>query len=148
MVSILNLLNETNLVNDFLKQASPNEIKQYSMRDNCGIAALDMIEYAKKHDKLLTRVSGYFIADKIVSSKKDFTNEMRDELILDGVNFNDDKLRYEWIMKSKYKNTMKEIPHYWLIDKQGNIYDPSGYLQFIKRGYATDLNSWRYKQEN
>lgn len=117
----------------------------YGKRDNCGPAALDFISWAKsKGIKDLKRINGYFKADIPVSSKKDFTHEMKQEFLSDGRNWDSAKERFEWISNSQYAEQWKYIPHYWVEDSNNKIYDPVGQLQFIDTGYAKDLNSNRY----
>ena len=142
MISFKEFLIESVSVNDFLKSVSPSKIKFYSVRDNCGPAALDFLDYAK--DPTLKRVSGYFRADKVVSEKADFTKEMKREFLKDGLDFNNADDRESWITKSKYSEEWKMIPHYWIKGPNGNIIDPSGQLQFINTGLAKDLNPKRY----
>ena len=117
----------------------------YGKRDNCGPAALDFISWAKsKGIKDLKRINGYFKADIPVSSKKDFTREMKQEFLSDGRNWDSAKERFEWISNSQYAEQWKYIPHYWVEDSNNKIYDPVGQLQFIDTCYAKDLNSNRY----
>ena len=139
-----------NLVSEFLKDISSRMRKYYSVRDNCGPAALDMIDWARKKGIELDRVGGYFIADQVVFDKSDFTKEMKREFLKQGLDFNDPQQRKSFIESDpKYSEEWKNIPHYWLQDQQGKIYDPTGYIQFITTGLSTDLNSSRYiKQDN
>jgi hypothetical protein len=133
------------IVLEFLQSISPKELKQYSIRDNCGPAALHLMDWAKQKGLELNRFGGYFIADNVVYDKADFTKEMKREFIKQGLDFNDPTARKQFIKSDpKYSEEWKRIPHYWLQDKQGNIYDPTGHIQFIKTGLATDLNKDRY----
>ena len=127
--------------------------KHFCRRDGCGPAALDIMSFAKKEygieldSPFPNKTQGYFKADKVVSGKKDFTKEMKQEFLDGGGNFNNAKEREAWIENSKYSEAWKYIPHYWLVDKKGNIYDPVGQEQFINRKYAKDLDPDRYVEE-
>lgn len=145
VTEILTGTTPTELISEFLKSVSPKELKFYSVRDNCGPAALDFMLWAKDKGLELRRVGGYFKADTIVYEKADFTKEMKRELLQRGWDFNNAQARKEFIQTNpEYSEEWKKIPHYWLEDTQGNVYDPSGYLQFIKTGLAADLDSSRY----
>tara|TARA_R100000908_G_C3751696_1_gene146249 strand:+ start:483 stop:1040 length:558 start_codon:yes stop_codon:yes gene_type:complete len=127
--------------------------KHFCRRDGCGPAALDIMSFAKNKygielkSPFPNKEQGYFRADKVVSGKKDFTKEMKQEFLDGGGNFNNAKEREAWIENSKYSEAWKYIPHYWLVDKKGNIYDPVGQEQFINRKYAKDLDPNRYVEE-
>lgn len=137
--------NSSTLVNEFLQSISPKELKYYSIRDNCGPAALHMMDWAKKKGLELKRFGGYFKADTVVSAKADFTPAMRRELINAGLDFNDPIQRKQFLESNpEYSEEWKNIPHYWLQDSQGNVFDPTGYIQFIKTGLAGDLSPTRY----
>ena len=133
------------LTGDFLKSRSPSQVKFYSKRDNCGPAAIDMMFWAEEQGTKLNRVQGYFVADQVVYDKDDFTTDMKKEFVGKGLDFNDPSARKAFIEADpKYNTEWREIPHYWLVDKQGEIFDPTGYIQFIRTGLATDLNPSRY----
>jgi len=133
------------LVSEFLKSISPKELKYYSIRDNCGPAALHMKDWAKTQGIDLKRHDGYFVADNVVYDKLDFTKEMKRDFLKQGLDFNNPTARKEFIESNpEYSEEWKKVPHYWLQDNQGNIYDPTGYIQFIKTGLSSDLDSWRY----
>lgn len=136
---------EVELVQQFKKEVGAKQCSLYGKRDNCGPAALDFISWAEsKGIKGLKRIDGYFKADIPISSKRDFTREMKQEFLNDGGNWDSAKERFDWINSSKYAKQWKYIPHYWVEDINGKIYDPSGQQQFIDAGYAKDLNSDRY----
>jgi hypothetical protein len=136
---------ESNLVSSFLETVSPKMLRYYSVRDNCGPAALDMMVWAKSQGMDLKRYYGYFTADSVVSEKADFTKEMKKEFSQLGLDFNDPVARKEFIESSpKYRDEWKKVPHYWLQDSQGKVYDPSGYIQFVKGGLSRDLSPSRY----
>ena len=136
---------EVDLVQQFKKEVGAKQCSLYGKRDNCGPAALDFISWAEsKGIKGLKRIDGYFKADIPISSKRDFTREMKQEFLNDGGNWDSAKERFDWINSSKYAKQWKYIPHYWVEDTNGKIYDPSGQQQFIDTGYAKDLNSNRY----
>jgi len=140
---------QSNLVSQFLKSISPKELRYYSIRDNCGPAALHMRDWAQKQGIDLKRHGGYFVADNVVSDKADFTKEMKRDFLKQGLDFNDPNARKEFIESNpEYSEEWKKVPHYWLQDKQGNVYDPTGYIQFIKTGLARDLDSRRYLSVN
>lgn len=136
--------NNQNIVKMFLMSLSARELKNYSIRDNCGPAALDLISFAKQNNIELTRVRGEFKADHIVFDKADFTSQMKSEFNKTGLNWNSDTDRKKWIEQSKYFKDWHNIPHYWCVDGNGKIYDPTGELQFIKTGLSKDLNDRRY----
>jgi len=142
---ILNESSSTDLVSQFLKSIPPKELKYYSIRDNCGPAALHMMSWAREKGLELQRYGGYFVADNVVYDKADFTKEMKREFLQQGLDFNDPHARKEFIgSNSEYSEEWKKVPHYWLQDKQGNVYDPTGYIQFVNTGLAKDLASSRY----
>jgi hypothetical protein len=145
---IKDIINESvsiDLVTDFLKSIHPKELRYYSIRDNCGPAALHMKDWAKSKGIELQRYGGYFTADDVAYDKADFTKEMKREFLRQGLDFNDPNARKQFIKSNpEYSEEWKKIPHYWLQDKLGSVYDPTGYIQFIKTGLAKDLNSSRY----
>jgi hypothetical protein len=132
------------LIDAWKKETSDSEIKYFCKRDNCGPAAIDFRNWAQSLGIKLKRIEGFFHADKVVSGKRDFTPEMKDEFLDQGGNFNNPKEREEWVENSKYSDQWKFIPHYWLEDNKGTVYDPVGQEQFIDMGYAKDLNKKRY----
>ena len=133
-----------NLIDAWKKETSDSEIKMFCKRDGCGPGALDFKNFAKERGIELKRIEGFFHADKVASEKKDFTPEMKDEFLDQGGNFNNAKEREDWVENSKYSDQWKFIPHYWLEDDKGTIYDPVGQEQFIDMGFAKDLNKERY----
>lgn len=135
--------NRSDLVDEFLKTRSPKELAFCRRRDNCGPAAIDMMFWAKAQGIDLQRVQGYFVADSVVYAKADFTKEMRQELTQQGLDFNNPLDRKNFI-EANYSDEWRKIPHYWLTDRQGKIYDPTGELQFIRTGLAKNLNPSRY----
>lgn len=142
---ILNESSSTDLVSQFLKSIPPKELKYYSIRDNCGPAALHMMRWAREKGLELQRYGGYFVADNVVYDKADFTKEMKREFLQQGLDFNDPHSRKEFIESTpEYSEEWKKVPHYWLQDKQGNVYDPTGYIQFVNTGLAKDLAPLRY----
>ena len=135
----------SDLVTDFLKNISPRELRYYSIRDNCGPAALHMKDWAAAKGPELQRYGGYFVADKVVYDKDDFTKEMKRDFLRHGLDFNDPAARKQFIESNpEYSDEWKKIPHYWLQDQNGNVYDPTGPIQFIKTGLAKDLAKTRY----
>ena len=135
---------QNKLIDAWKKETSPSELKMFCKRDGCGPAALDLKSFAKERGIELKRIEGFFHADKVASEKKDFTPEMKDEFLDQGGNFNNAEEREEWVENSKYSDQWKFIPHYWLEDDKGTIYDPVGQEQFIDMGFAKDLNKERY----
>lgn len=136
-----------NLVADFLASLSKREKKFYNTRNNCGPAALALLDYAKLKEfpKSLERVQGYFQADMVVSAKKDFTPEMKEEYQKEGFDFQNAEQRKSWVEShDAYKDDWRKVPHYWLIDEDRAIYDPSGEMQFVQTKLAPDLNFHRY----
>lgn len=131
------------LVDKFLKATGG----KYGKRDMCGPACLDFIDWAKQQGIELKRVRGEFVADEVVSAKADFTPEMKKEFMQSGLDWNSAADRKAWIEQSKYAEEWKRVPHYWTVDKDGNIHDPSGYQQLVKTGLAKDLDPSRYIPE-
>lgn len=121
--------------------------RYYSVRDNCGPAALDFITFAHEHGvDTLKRAQGYFRLDVCLSGKKDFTTDMKKQFIATGLDWNSDSDRQQWIEQSDYADEWKQCPHYWVVDAAGKIYDPSGRAQFLATGLAADLDNSRYTQ--
>jgi len=135
---------QNKLIDAWKKETSSSELKMFCKRDGCGPAALDLKNFAKERGIELKRIEGFFHADKVASEKKDFTNQMKQEFLDQGGDFDDAKEREEWVANSKYSDQWKFIPHYWLEDNKGTVYDPVGQEQFIDAGYAKDLNPNRY----
>lgn len=144
-------LNPANLTAEFIIDAKANgnwSRFKYAKRDNCGPACIDMAQWAKqKYNLPLERIRGYFIADNVVHDKEDFTPGMKREFRQTGLDFNNPMDRQQWIASSKYAEEWKKVPHYWLVDASGNIYDPVGQVQLFKSGLAPDLNKNRYQPE-
>ena len=142
---ILEEMMRPDLVSAYLKDISPRMLRYYSRRDNCGPAALDMVDWARKKGIDLDRVGGYFVADQVVFDKADFTKEMKRKFLSKDLDFNDAAARKQFIESNpEYREEWKKIPHYWVVDESGNIYDPTGYIQFIKTGLSKDLDKSRY----
>ena len=143
-LSFVDYLIESNLVDEFLNSTK----EKFSKRDTCGPACIDFISWAKREKGIdLTRVRGEFVADEVVSAKADFTPEMKKEFAQSGLDWNSAKDRKAWIEQSKYAEEWRRVPHYWTVDKDGNIHDPSGYQQIVKTGLASDLDPSRYIPE-
>lgn len=135
-------------VEDFLASVPQVQRVWYYKRDNCGPAALDLIEFAKKRNVQLARVRGCFTADVPVSAKADFTPEMKQQLIDSGLDFNNEADRNTFINSNQeYAEEWKNIPHFWTVDSEGAIHDPSGYYQFVRTALAADTDRWRYVTE-
>ena len=140
------------IVKQFRKELGSQQCNIYDKRDNCGPAASDFVMWTELNPSVVRQygikdlkiIRGFFKGDIPVSAKKDFTREMKKEFLKDGGNWNNDKERFEWISNSKYAEQWKYIPHYWVEDSKGKIYDPVGQQQFIDAGYSEDLNSDRY----
>ncbi len=140
------------IVKQFRKELGSQQCNIYDKRDNCGPAASDFVMWTELNPSVVRQygikdlkiIRGFFKGDIPVSAKKDFTREMKKEFLKDGGNWNNDKERFEWISNSKYAEQWKYIPHYWVEDSKGKIYDPVGQQQFIDAGYSKDLNSDRY----
>jgi hypothetical protein len=136
-----------NIVDEFLNSLSTNELRMYSIRDNCGPATIHFISFAKDHNITLNRVHGEFKLDTWLHDKRDFTPKMKQEFLSSGLNWNSDNDRLMWIKTSKlYSQDWKWCPHYWAEDASGKIYDPAGELQFIKTKLAKNLSKNRYKK--
>lgn len=115
----------------------------YGIRDNCGIAAIDLMEFLISRGFNAERIQGNFKCDIPVHNKKDFTKEMMVEFNKTGLDFNAPKDRLEWIQSSSYFEEWLLCPHYW-VEVEGEILDPSGEAQFVESGLAKDLDSKRY----
>lgn len=126
--------------------STKSDYDYFGIRDNCGQACIDFIEYARSKGVVLKRVEGYFLCDHVLSSKKDFTKPMISELRTSGLDFNSEVDRKKFLdTNPKYAEEWKLAPHYWCVDDNGQIYDPSAYMQFIKTRLSTDLSRERYK---
>ncbi len=119
----------------------------YSQRDNCGIAAIDLIEFLRENKIKATRIKGTFLCDIPVHNKKDFTMEMKKEFFKSELDFNQAEDRLKWLLNSPYSQEWCHCPHYW-VEVQGIILDPSGEGQFLETGLAKDLSEKRYKKES
>lgn len=143
---------QRDLVKSFLADKSAHGavtgVKSYGKRDNCGPACYDLIHHAKKKSNTeLQIVKGHFEADHPVHEKADFTKEMRAEFKKTGKDFSNKQHRKEFIENHPtYSKENKMIPHYWTKDQQGNIHDPSGHNQFVKKGLSKDLDASRYHE--
>ena len=149
MIRLIDLLKEIvspeKLITQWKQTVSPYELKYFCKRDNCGPAALSFMQFLSQHGvKGLKRVEGYFKADSVVYDKADFTTEMKREFLASGGNWNNANDRKQWIENSKYADQWKFVPHYWVEDSRGNIYDAVGEEQFIKTKLAKDLSIDRY----
>lgn len=137
-------VSSSDLVDEFLKSTGG----KYGKRDMCGPACLDFRDWARREKGIeLKRVRGEFVADEVVSAKADFTPEMKKEFAQSGLDWNSAADRKAWIEQSKYAEEWKRVPHYWTVDSEGNIHDPSGYQQLVKTGLAKDLDPSRYIPE-
>lgn len=141
----------SDLVKSFHKDKTSHgavtDIKNYSKRDNCGPACLDLMHHAKNKDVKLTRVRGYFHTDHAVHEKGDFTKEAKKEFKETGSDFNNKEHRKHFIENHPiHSKENKKIPHYWTKDVHGNIHDPSGHSQFVKTKLSSDLNKNRYEE--
>lgn len=136
----------SDLTHEFLNSISRKDIDFYSKRDSCGIACLDMKAWAmENHGVELVRVRGEFLADTVVSEKADFTKKMKAEFMATGGDFSSPSERKAFIESHPdYKDEWKKIPHYWLVDEDGNIHDPSGPYQIIREEFAENLDASRY----
>lgn len=117
-------------------------------RDNCGVVAGDFCLYMKNKGIEIERVKGEFLTDKGSYKEFDFYKE---ELIdMKNNNLNpkllEDRIKYCDIMSLHERQ--KKIPHYWNVDKNGDIIDLSGYSQFVKTEMTEDINFKRYIEEN
>jgi hypothetical protein len=139
----------TDLVKDFMNSDNYKRYScDYSKRDNCGVAAADLMIHAEKKGIRLRKAIGYFKGDETLHSKKDFTSKMKQEFSTSGLDFNNTNHRKQWIENNpKYASAWKEIPHSWTVDEHGKIHDPSGHLQILKSGLAKDLHPSRYIEE-
>jgi hypothetical protein len=128
------------LVYEFLSSRTEKDLKYYS--ENSSVAASDFIAWAKKAGYIFKKVKGIFLTDIPVFSKKDFTKQMKSEMLKEGLDFKSDEDRALFI-ETRYKDKFKRNEHYWCVSN-GVISDPSGELKFIQTDLATDLNPERY----
>lgn len=148
------LCEESDIVKSFIKDKTSHGaktgVKNYGKRDNCGPACHDLMHHAiEKHNVKLHLVKGYFHADHAVHEKADFTKDMKNEFKKTGKDFNNKEHRKEFIENHPvYSKENKKIPHYWTKDDAGNIHDPSGHAQFVKKGLSKDLDKSRYHEED
>ena len=115
----------------------------YGVRDNCGPAALDLMDFFKENGINSKRVRGEFLCDIPIHAKKDFSKEMIDEFNKSGLDFNNKIDRLNWITESTYYEEWKKCPHYWVV-VESLIFDPSGDAQFVSSGLSSDTNLDRY----
>lgn len=140
---VLQDVNYDTYIEEFL--TSSGRRKYYSIRDNCGPCALDFIDFMKtRHNIGLTRVQGEFYTDVPVHSKHDFYKDELVAMAKINLNPNSDNDRIKYMIDNDLVDRQKYIPHYWTVDNNGKIIDPSGYLQFVKSGLSKDLNDSRY----
>lgn len=114
----------------------------WGKRDNCGVAAIELVSYLQKEGVEARRVFGWFFCDEFLHDKKDFTLDMIEDLKDNGLDFDNKEDRKSYI-KLKMGDEWKKCPHYWVVAK-GQILDPSGYAQFVLSGLASDLSKERY----
>lgn len=147
------LLEQSDLVRDFIKDKSAHGavtgVKNYGKRDNCGPACYDLIHHAKQKNTKLHLVKGTFHTDNAVHEKGDFTKEMKADFKKTGRDFDNKEHRKQFIENHPvYSKENKKIPHYWTKDDKGNIHDPSGHSQFVKKGLSKDLHISRYHEDS
>lgn len=137
------------LVSDFLSSVCESDYHTYSIRDNCGLACIDFSTWCiKNHGLQLSRIRGYVSVDKVLADREDFTNTMRVELRSAGLNFNSQSDRILFLeTNDRYCEKWKLAPHYWMIDDNRNLYDPSGKMQFIDSGFVGSLDVSKYNAE-
>lgn len=133
---------------ELFKQFKRDHYKSfYSKRDNCGIAAIELIQFLQENDIKAKRIKGTFLCDIPVHNKKDFTESMKKEFFESDLNFNNPEDRLKWLLSSSYKQEWCHCPHYW-VEAYGVLLDPSGEGQFIETGLAKDLSEDRYNKES
>lgn len=137
---------ENEYINDFLNNSAYSRNKKYyAIRDNCGPCALDFIDYMQNtHGIILKRQQGEFYADVPVHTKNDFYADELIKMKTAGLNPNSNSDRIQYMIDNDLVERQKMIPHYWTVDADGKILDPSGYLQFVKTGLSKDLDDSRY----
>jgi hypothetical protein len=116
----------------------------YGVRDNCGLAAIDLVNFFKIHGIRAERIKGHFHCDLPVHDPKDFTKAMKAEFIQSGLDFNAPTDRLTWLQSSPYGAEWLNCPHYW-VEVEGEIFDPSGQAQFVYSGLAADTDTHRYR---
>lgn len=147
------MIEESDIVKSFSKDKTAHGavtgVKNYGKRDNCGPACYDLMHHAKeKHGVKLRFVTGHFHADHPVHEKGDFTKDMKNEFKKTGKDFNNKDHRKEFIENHPvHSKENKKIPHHWTEDNEGNIHDPSGHAQFVKKRLSKDLDKSRYQEK-
>ena len=141
---ISNTSSHTKMVKSFLDLCEPSKISYYKKTDNCGPAALDFIDYVKQTTgEKWSREQGYFVTDIPLHHKLDFTTEMKKDFISKNMDFNSASQRLKYI-EDNFAEEWRYAPHYWVVDAENNIHDPSGKLQFVDTGLSADTNVVRY----
>lgn len=131
----------TEVFKEFMKERYKSS---YGIRDNCGLACLDLMDYFRERGIKSDRVQGNFKCDIPVHAKKDFTETMKEEFSKTNLDFNKADDRLQFLKDSIYFEEWHLAPHYW-VEVQGKIFDPSGQAQFVDSGLASDLDLSRYQ---
>jgi hypothetical protein len=148
------------LLIDFWK-SNEDKVKYYCMRDNCGIASVDLLEWLEEkgigtaeripsgYIKNRKKIGGFIQVDKISYSKDDFTKEELQDM--KGKGYNPIKLedRKRYARDTGIEEELQFIPHSW-VEYKGKILDPSGFLpdgsgQFDKMVTNKENIQERYK---
>jgi len=147
-----NLAKPEDLVAQFQSSSYFKQNHQFRYRGHCTEVANAFKVWATEQgvDTSTFKITeGMFKADNIVSAKRDLTDMMRYEMKKLNLNPGSREDRYKFISEHPTrKHEWKYIPHAWVKDNKGNIYDPSGKYQFINTGLAADLNRSRYREES
>lgn len=121
------------------------EFKYGQKRDNCGVVAAGFYMFMLQKGINVPRCKGDFVADIPLYEKLDFYKEELLQMKNLGLNPSLKDDRFEFMKIFNLENRQKRIPHYWNQDESGLIIDLSGYSQFVKKGFAKDLNQSRYE---
>ena len=120
-----------------------DSIEYGCIRDNCGVVAADFRDFARQHGFNVARVNGYFLVDKPLYVKKDFTPEELKQMKKAGYDPSIKKDRIQFAKENNIVDELKKIPHYWN-EYNGNIIDFAAKSQFIDTGMSSDMNKSRY----
>ena len=144
----------TTAIRMFLTQAVANngfpfEIKKVAANPYIAISEKEVLDrLAKSRDQSKNgeySEAGDFVADIPLYEKLDFYKEELLQMKNLGLNPSLKDDRFEFMKIFNLENRQKRIPHYWNQDESGLIIDLSGYSQFVKKGFAKDLNQSRYE---
>ncbi len=92
-----------------------NDLEYYSIRDNCGVACHDFIDYVKyNHNIALTRQRGYYITENPVYEYHDFTETEHQHMKSMKLNPYKEKDRLAYITQLNLNEKYCYVPHFWV----------------------------------